>query len=174
MPATYVNIASTTLGSSQATVTFSSISTSYTDLAIRWSARTDRSGWPYDNITFRFNSVASNNNYGTIRIIGSNGSVASQIDSNLSYITLVGANAVTASANTFASGELYLPSYLSSRTKQIGMFSAVESNSTFDYISLTSNTFVPTSAINRIDISTLFGTNFVSGSTFYLYGIKNS
>ena len=54
MTATYEKIATTTLGSSQASVTFSSISGSYTDLVLI-SDSTVASG--SDGVRLRFNSV---------------------------------------------------------------------------------------------------------------------
>lgn len=177
MPLTYVNIASTTLGSSQTTVTFSGISSSYTDLLVKWSTRTDRSGFPSDQMTFRFNNVTTNNNYGFTNLNSSGSSRSSSSSGNVSYIEGGnGANAPTSTANNFSNGEIYIPNYvLSSVSKPVGLYVVTENNaSTSNGLSIVSGIFLPTSAINRIDIGTLFGTNFVAGSTFYLYGIKNS
>jgi len=51
MPLTYQKIATVTVGAGGASnITFSSIPQTYTDIKVVVSARTDRSGFTYDNI----------------------------------------------------------------------------------------------------------------------------
>jgi hypothetical protein len=72
MPATYEKIATTTLGSASATITFSSISSAYTDLRLVITAL-QGSG---NNIALRFNSD-SGTNYSRTRLIGNGTSATS-------------------------------------------------------------------------------------------------
>lgn len=176
MALTYVNIASTTLGSSQTTVTFSGISSAYTDLELRISARTDRSAFPSDQISIRLNNVATNNNYGRTSLNAGGTSFSSNNAANISYVDITGATATTSTTNTFGSCNVYLANYTTTTTsKQLAMLAVTEiSSATSNTLTSVAGTFVPSSVINRIDISTLVGTNFIAGSSFYLYGIKNS
>lgn len=73
MPATYEPIATTTLGSAAASITFSGIPATYTDLRLVLVGKTDSSG--NREIGIRFNSDSATN-YSVTTIIG-NGSAAS-------------------------------------------------------------------------------------------------
>jgi hypothetical protein len=59
--------------------------------------------------------------------------------------------------------------------KPIGIISNEEDNATEAYIAATAGLYRNTSAITSISIdSVTTSINLVSGSSFYLYGIKNS
>ena len=77
----------------------------------------------------------------------------------------------SATSNTFATAEIYIPSYRVSQHKQISMDSATENNATTAYRAVDAGLWRSTAAITSIELD---GSNFVSGSSFYLYGIKNS
>lgn len=173
MALTYVNIATTTLGSSQSTITFSSISSAYTDLVVQFSARTNRSGWPYDSISMRLNNITTINNYAYSALVSSGTSVSSNSSAGTSDIVFIGATATTAASNTFGFAEIYIPRYSSAIRRQIPIISVAENNSSSNYVSAMSSLLVPTPAIDRIDLYPTFGASFIAGSTFYLYGIKN-
>ncbi len=109
MPATYVNIASQTLGSSAASVTFSSIPATYTDLVVRFASRFDNAG-----ITTRisFNGVTGTS-YGWRYMNGTGTATNSTSDQNTTGIlTIGGGNRSTQLANTFSSGEYYIPNFI--------------------------------------------------------------
>jgi hypothetical protein len=175
MPITYINIASTTLSSNQATITFNSIPSTYTDLVLRWSARTNRSGWPYDQFSLRLNNVTTVNNYSYTQLNASSTSAGTSRGANTSDIVHVAATAVTATTNAFSSGEIYIPNYTSATSKPMTMFTASESDSSTNwYITRTAGQFIPTSTISRIDFYPTFGASIIADSTFYLYGIKKN
>ena len=75
MPATYTLIASNTLSSSAASVTFSAIPATYTDLVLRWSSRTDNAS-VVDVVLLEFNA-SGGTAYSTRRIIGTGSAAAS-------------------------------------------------------------------------------------------------
>lgn len=172
MPSTYTLIASNVLGSSAASVTFSSIPSTYTDLVLRISARADTTG--PKNLGFTFNTDTSTN-YSQTYVQG-DGSAASSGRFSTQATNRV-MNAITGTdytSNTFGSVEIYIPDYLSSANKPNSAFGTTENDSTSSTISATANLWRGTTAINQIVLALGGGGNFISTSSFYLYGIKNS
>jgi hypothetical protein len=172
MASTYVLISSQVLGSSAASVTFSSIPSTYTDLVLNFSAKDDRSSVS-DSFTLQFNTDTATN-YSYTRLTGS-GSAAASSNASSSAPTIAGVVvASTATANTFSSNEIYIPNYLVSANKPLSITSMNENNATAANMEAHAYLWRNTSAINQIVLKPFLGTNFVSGSSFYLYGVKNS
>jgi hypothetical protein len=169
---TYQLIASNTLSSSAASVTFSSIPSTYTDLVVRWSVRTDY-GSTRTGFRAAFNSITTG--YSETYIIQYDSTVvASGTYTGNSYFNAEYINGTGATANSFGSGEFYLPSYTASANKQICQFSVSEGSSTTATGMYTKAWLLSqTAAISSITLTANTG-NFVSGSSFYLYGISNS
>jgi hypothetical protein len=172
MPSTYTLISSNVLSSSAASVTFSAIPSTYTDLVLRMSARCDYA-FIFDGLLMRLNADSgSNYSYTILRGSGSAASSSagtSQTTSRVGYV--VGS---TSTANTFNTGEIYIPSYLSSAKKPISTYAAQEDNASAAYMEANANLWQGTSAVTSITLTTANAANFVSTSSFYLYGIKNS
>ena len=83
------------------------------------------------------------------------------------------ANAATATNNTFANFEIYIPSYTAIQNKPSSAFGVAENNATSPiFIQVSAGLRSVTDAITSISL--VPSGNFVSGSSFYLYGIKNS
>ena len=164
---TYKPIASTTLSSAAATVTFSGIPSTYTDLVIRMSTRVDYATND-GNILIRFNGdTASNYSY---TFVYGNGS--STVSSRGSTTRIIGASATqgtSSTSSTFATAELYIPNYLVSQNKPLSIDSATENNATEAFRTANAGLWRNTAAITSINLE---GGNFVSGSTFDLYGIE--
>jgi hypothetical protein len=174
MPITYVNIASTTLGSNQNTVTFSSISSAYTDLVVRISARSTRSGATFASLYGTFNNAAGLTS--NTSLIGSGSTATNLRDSNSNDLYLdVSLPGATATASTFGNAEIYIGNYTSTSPKQCFSFAVMETNSGTAYMNCSATLVRSTSGINSIVFNTQnTAANFVAGSSFYLYGIKNS
>jgi len=171
--ATYTLIEAKTLASSAASVIFSAIPATYTDLVLKWSARTDASGSQYDSIYMKFNGNSANYSRTTLRGNGATASsqqASSQTEANI----LISASAPTGTSNTFSNVEIYIPSYTVSQNKPFSSFSAQENNTTTAFIFGNANLWSNTSAITSIALTPEIGPNFVSGSSFYLYGISNA
>jgi len=179
MPATYTLIASNTLSSAAASVTFSAIPGTYTDLVVRMTARSTytTSNWDFYKITFNNNTSGV---YGrtTLQALYASGSYQTQSGRGTSETeiapALIGANATS---NTFASTELYLPNYAGSTNKPVSFshvneWNASTTNNTWS-IAANAYLFASTTAITSIEIASYYA-NLVSGSSFFLYGIKNS
>ncbi len=172
--ATYTLISSNVLTSSAASVTFSSIPATYTDLVIRSSARNDSSGSVQCSYKITINSDSgSNYSFTTLRGSGtaaSSTTLSSQTSLRLDYQGVGG----TATSNTFGSSEIYIPNYLSTSSRPIGVFGAGEDNATTAFRAAIAGLYRGSSAITSIVIADLDANNFVSGSSFYLYGISNA
>lgn len=175
MPGSRILISSTTLTTSAASVTFSSIPATYTDLVLKMSMRADTAAG-FERLQIRFNGDTATN-YSTIDVYSTPGQVLSETNANKTYFYIQQAiNSTAQTANTFANAELYIPSYQASQNKPAGFFGVAENNSASlnaAFININSDLWRNTSAITSLNASIGSG-NFVSGSSFYLYGIKNS
>lgn len=171
MPATYVNIASQTLGANAASVTFSSIPATYTDLVLRMSVRQN---YPSDFYYFqiRINSITSGYSYTSVS--GDGSTASSGRNTGLGFYRILSSNANTSTSNTFSNHEFYIPNYNSSTNKPALEFSASETNATTAVQGAVAHLMSNTAAISSITILNPSTYNFVTGSSFYLYGIKNS
>lgn len=170
---TYVALAKTVLTGSQATITFNSIPQTYTDLILLVSARCDQAA-DYRSAWITINSLAAN--YSDTYVYGSGTSVGSGNASTQAKWTDIGvANGTTSTSNTFSSFEAYFPNYTGNSNKIVSSTAVVELNSTSGNILIPTASLVgsSTTAISSITI-TLAAGNYVSGSRFDLYGIKNS
>jgi hypothetical protein len=172
MAATYIPIASTTLGTTAASVTFSAIPATYTDLVLRVSARTDTAS-AIESCYVQFNSDTSTN-YSYVLITGNGSAASSNIYSSQNYVGSIPADAATATSNTFASWEVYVPSYLANQKKPLSIIGMQENNQTSAFIRPTAGLWQGTSAITSVSFTPTSGGNFVSGSSFHLYGISNT
>jgi len=160
MTATYDCIATTTLSSSAVSVTFSSISGSYTDLVLIFSG----SAGSGNGIAFRFNSDTGSN-YSNTEMSGDGTSAgtditASQTVGRIGSVTSGGPHNLILNIQNYSNSTTYKTTL--SRSYRDG-------NATYAMVTL----WRSTSAITSVEIRTQGGVvNFNSGSTFSLYGIK--
>jgi hypothetical protein len=175
MANTYEAIAKTVLTTTQATITFSGIASTYTDLVLLVSGRSDHTAFSED-IKFWYNNNSAGSSYSFTRIFTDTPNVTSNRSSGFPWGITGGLNENTnTTANTFSSTEIYIPNYAGSTYKPNSVTTARENNSTTYYtVAGVANLWQDSAAINRIDLAPRQGTNFLSGSSFYLYGIKNS
>jgi hypothetical protein len=159
-----------TVGSGGATsVTFSSIPATYTDLIVKASVRTNIGGGQiYDSMDIAFNGVTTN--ITAKQLQGTGASAASTSPTQIESIVDGG----SATANTFANLEYYIPNYTSSNYKSASLDVVMENNATTAYMRLTAGLWSNTAAITSVGFTLPNSTSFVQYSTFYLYGIKNS
>ena len=158
MPAgnTYEAIATQTLGSAAASVTFSSISSTYTDLVLIFNGTGSTGG----NFTFQFNGDTGTNYSATI-LYGDGSSVGSVrvTDQSSMNIGSVGTG--------FTTDIINIMNYANSTTNKtaLGRFSRP------DEVGAKVGLWRNNSAITSIVVG-VSGGNFLTGSTFSLYGIK--
>ena len=175
MPSTYTLISSNVLGSSAASVTFSAIPSTYTDLVLRMSVRTNRAA-VVDRVKINLNGLTTGI-YSVRNLYGDGSAPASNADSAQTFTNYVYVNGNTSTSSTYSNTEMYLPNYLSATNKPLSIFGVSEENtstSAATYIGASAHLVGTTSTISSIVLAPLTGTNFNSGSSFYLYGIKNS
>lgn len=177
MATTFELIKGETLTGSQASYTFSAIPSTFSDLCLKISARTDLSG-NFDGVSIRFNSD-SGTNYSDTYLFGGNSSTSSGRQSSASIQYGDGSvvtDTATATSNTFANIEIYIPSYTVSQSKPMSAFSVAETNAAGfpAQIYSTAALWRNNAAISSIVLTTTNGTNYVTGSSFYLYGVKNA
>jgi hypothetical protein len=170
---TYTPIAKTVLTGTQADVTFSGISSTYTDLVLIVSSRSDASS---TMTQLRITLNADNTTLYSSTVLG--GYDTSAYSSRLSSTTILRQNLTTsgntATSNTFGSAEFYFPNYAGSANKVISATALSETNSaTGTEMDAFAGLYRNTSAVTSIKIDAS-GNNFVSGSRFDLYGISSS
>jgi hypothetical protein len=160
MPATYESIATQTLSSTATTVTFSSITSSYTDLIMVISAFT---GNDVPEYTMRFNGD-SGTNYSVTTLEGAGSVAISQRQSSQPQMYIVGFQ-----AGTYTEPYTTLIHFMnySNTTTNKTILSRSSSNAASAYCGL----WRSTTAINTIAITNPSST-FSANTTFTLYGIK--
>ena len=169
MATTYEAIATVTVGGGgAASITFSSISGTYTDLLLKVSARDSRNNNPYNELGVAFNGSAT---YSRMILYGVGSSPGSTSDSTGNWLYNDGN---TASSSVFSNAELYIPNYTSSNNKSISADVATEDNGTGNALVLTAGLATLTSAITSITLTPNLSFSFLQHSTATLYGIKNS
>ena len=173
MPSSRFLISSQTLGSAAASVTFSSIPATYTDLVLRISARQLNSGTS-NSINLTFNNLnTSIYSYTLLEGGGSGYGALSARDNGNTEGRMYYTNGNTSTANTFSSTEYYIPSYNAAQSKPFSNFSPQENNLGTAYMNVSANLFRNNNAITSIALASN-DQNFAIGSSFYLYGLKNS
>ena len=160
--ATYSLIASNTLGSAQANVTFSSIPGTFTDLVLVTNLRCSPSGANYP--VLELNSDTGNNYSQTF--LTANGTTAA----STRYLNTVGylINSATAISTNFVFNNIvHFMDYANTTTNKSVITRANSDGAVEVGVLLWRNT----AAINTINIKTS-ANNWAIGSTFKLYGIQ--
>ena len=148
-----------------ASIDFTSIPSTFTDLCVKLSFRNTTSG--VENVSFEFNGVTTG--YSGRNLYGSGSAAGS---SNPAHD--IGINQPSSfTANTFANMEVYVPNYAGSSNKSFSSDAVDENNATEAYQVMDAKLWSNTAAITSIKIAPHTG-NWVQYSTAYLYGIKNS
>lgn len=162
MPKTYEPIATQTLGSAAATVTFSSIPSTYTDLVLVVSTQHTAAS----DLLFRVGngSIDTGTNYSNTFIYGAATTAASSRATSASSIGI----GYTDSTSEFDIVKLNLQNYANTTTNKT-ILNRSGNASTLVYASV--GLWRSTSAINTIQIFPSTG-NLNTNSTFSLYGIK--
>jgi hypothetical protein len=169
MANTFIKIAAVTVGAGgAANIDFTSIPSTYTDLCLKLSLRSNRAS-DWDNSNLKINNATTNL---TSRYVRGNGAAAASGSLSVFYIGDI--NAATSTASTFTSQDIYLPNYAGSSNKSASVDSVSEANGTTAYAYLVAALWSQTTAINQLTVISGNGDSFVQYSTATLYGIKNS
>jgi hypothetical protein len=170
MANTFELIGSSTVGSGgAASIDFSSITSTYTDLCLKVSLRSNRTSDTTDNLIISYNGLTTNLSF---RKLEGNGSAASSGSGSTGYIGTESAS--TSTANTFSNSEIYIPNYAGSNYKSASSDSVDENNNAYAITNLVASLWSNTAAINQVTLKPQVGTLFLQYSTAYLYGVKNA
>lgn len=174
MAATYKLIETKTVSTSTtASIEFTSIPQTYTDLVLGVSCRTDQ-GATISNMLFQFNSDTGSNYYSKV-FWGNGSSVTADYAEPAAYFyagPMMSGSVSTASL--FGNASVYIPNYTGSTNKAALIEGVTEDNSTTRYTALATGRWTGTSAITSIKIFSGGSANLVQNSSISLYGIKNS
>jgi hypothetical protein len=162
MATTYEPIATTTLSSAAADITFSSISSAYTDL--RLITRLTPTGATFPRIQFNGDTAT---NYSNTRLYGDGTSVLSNRQSSITGISLVGAGNYSTTIPTFLTIDIF--SYAGSTNKTVLATLSGNYNASGE-VSRIVGLWRNTAAITSIRLFPL-ANNLATGTTATLYGI---
>lgn len=167
MPGTYEPIATNTLGSAAASVTFSSIPSTYTDLVFIVNTTNSAStNQPY--IQFNSDTSGSSTNYSTTSLRGDGSSAASGRHSNFFAWYPVPGPGVGTNGN-FEPWIINIMNYSNTTTNKTAIS---RFNNAISYVTANVHLWRNTAAISTITITMESSATFNTGSTFTLYGIK--
>ena len=166
MAITYEPIATNTLSSAAATVTFSSISGTYTDLVLIMSAFGSVGG---ADIRVQVNSDTASN-YSLTRLIGYTTAFSNRA-SNATYWQITNSVGIGSSSSEPTADVIQFMNYSNTTTNKTMLVRHNQPQSSFMETAAQVGLYRSTSAITSITFSLSSG-NYSTGSTFTLYGIK--
>lgn len=167
MANTFAQIATTTVGAGgAASITFSSIPQSFTDLRIKISGRTSNAYFR-DSVEVRFNGSTSN--YTSLNLSAQTTTVSSGTATGI-YVEIEGNSGTT--TGIFGNAEIHIPNYASSDFKAVLTDSVTMTNANNNnMLQISGGLWSDTSAINSI---TLISASWLQYSTATLYGIAKA
>ena len=163
----FESIATVSVSSNTATITFSSIPQTYTHLQVRGIARTNRNS-TIDSYQFNLNG---NNNTKSHELRG-DGASASASSGNVANGIIPGNTATASSFGAFVTDILDYTS--TTKNKTVRTICGFDNNGSGGEIDFTSSFYDSTSAITSITITVGTGNSYVQYSHFALYGIKSA
>jgi hypothetical protein len=163
MADTLRKIETVTIGSGgAATIGFTSIPQTYTDLLIKFSGRNVNNAYTF-SIALNGTTVT-----GSRRLFGTGSGNAQSDTYNGMYTNYSGAG-----AGIFGNADIYIPSYTDNLNKSFSVDAVSEDNYSSAYMNFGALLLSSTSAVTSISLIPESG-NFAQYSTATLYGIKNS
>ena len=166
----FYQIATTTLGSSQSTVTFSSIPQTYTHLQIRFMSQNDRAD-TNNGVLLQFNSD-SGTNYSWHRFYGNGSTAEGSASTSTTGIRIERQSAYSSANSIFGASICDILDYAdTNKFKTIKNIGGVDANGT-GHVALNSGNWRSTSAVTSISLTGFDGGNFKQYSSFQLYGVK--
>ena len=163
---TYTPIYTTTLGSAQSSVTLNSFS-GYTDLVLIANAKSTKTSTTQIKLTFNSDTGS---NYSWTRLLGDGSAASSSRGTSQAYIeaAFIAGNTGTVYPDLFT---LNIQNYANTTTYKTLLSRWQSMNAANQYVAGVVGLWRSTSAITSITL-TPDASNFDTGSTFTLYGIK--
>lgn len=166
MANTFELISSYTATGSVASIDFTSIPSTYTDLCLVLSGRGTRSAASVP-VKLKFNNSSANF---TNREIYADGSTVGSYTGTDAFGYM---SAATGTSNTFGTWQMYCPNYAGATNKSFSVDYSQENNTTANNMGMFAGLWSQTTAINQITITPSLN-DFAQYSTAYLYGVKNA
>jgi len=166
MPATYEPIATQTLGSATATITFSSIPATYTDLRLVFIGFGTTAG---SSVFLRFNSDTAANYSSTYLQGNGGGTPTSAGNTGNASINIASVNTVLRTTSPLLC-DINIFSYAGSTNKTLLSIASGDNNGNGGTLSV-AGLWGSTTAITAVAL-TASGSTFAAGATATLYGIK--
>lgn len=164
MPNTMTLIASSTVGAGgAASIDFTSIPSTYTDLVLRMSVSIGSAGGTAQAMYITINGSTST--FTGRYLYGDGATPASGVLAR--YV-----GSVNNSSPAFNNMDIYLPNYAGSTNKSFSVDNVTERNATSADANLIAGLWATTSAITSLSVAA--SASFVQYSTAYLYGVKNA
>jgi len=154
-----------------ASIDFTSIPGTYTDLCLVFSIRTSRGS--LDLMGAQLNGDTTSGNYVVRWLRGDGSTVTSDTRSTFSGIYAGIAADSSQTANTFSNQSLYFPNYTASTAKTVSEHSANENNAATAYMGISANSWSGTAAISSIKLLSLNASTLQQYSTASLYGLTH-
>jgi hypothetical protein len=170
MANTYKALQTVTVGAGGvASVTFSSIPNTYTDLVIKVSGRGTTAA-VYTPVLVGFNGDIATLNWPQITEVAGTGSAVANFygRGSLAYI-----NGTTSTASTFSNCDIYISNYNSQNFKPYSSDSVIENNATATLTDMMAGAWFSAVPISSILLQPQTG-SFAQYSTFTLYGVFNA
>jgi len=165
----YDSIATTTVSTATASITFSSIPATYTHLQVRFIASMTASG--PDDLKIRFNGDTASN-YTRHYLYGSGSTAGAGASASIAF-GAIGVNTLPTTASTFGAGVVDILDYANTnKYKTLRALAGYDANGS-GYIALSSSLWQSSSAITSIELFPISST-FPQYSSFALYGIKGN
>jgi len=168
MANTYIQLSNVTVGSGgAATISFTSIPQTYTDLLILYSCRSSDSATNWNNMKLSFNGSASDGVWRFLAMYnagmaeGSGGQVEVWINFNAS------------TGNSFSNSYVYITDYAVAASKNIYVDTAAEGNAQDQILGMVGGLWNNNAAITSITATPSSG-SFMQYSSATLYGIKKN
>jgi hypothetical protein len=159
-------IESRTIATPQASIAFTSIPQTFTDLVIVASGRSERTAG-FEDYLITFNGSSAN--FSWIRL-GGQGSGSPYSDSGTTG-RLGQIDTDFATANTFGNLTAYISNYTAATNKSISVDFVTENNATQAFQEIVALLWSNTAAINSFTLTTTNGFNFKAGTIISLYGV---
>lgn len=171
-PGAFIPIATTTLATAAATITFSGIPQNYEHLQIRGIGRSSTATAADVDLRVQFNGDTGNN-YSIHYLYGSGSAVAAAATTSNTYTTGGVVIKDGNTANTFSTNVIDILDYSNaSKNKTVRVLTGWDANGS-GYIYLNSGAWLSTAAITSLTLTPWQG-NFMTYSSFALYGIKRA
>jgi hypothetical protein len=168
-------IATTLLGTTATTVTFSNIPQGYKNLQVRIMARSNRATFPVDDPVMQLNGDTGNN-YTNHALYGDGATVTAFASAPRSNIRAIGSLASSAGSG-WSAGIVDILDYANTnKYKTVRWLQGYDTNGTVSgyggFVVLTSGAWMNTAAVTSISFEVEGARSYTQHSRFSLYGIK--